>query len=61
MKARFASGTLEVVSEAIAEALDRGDGKKAGALLASHANHLVRYLQKEIAKQKKHGKRVVIR
>jgi DNA-binding GntR family transcriptional regulator len=47
--------------EAIAEALDRGDGQKAGALLASHANHLVKYLQKEMAKQQKEGKRVVIR
>lgn len=47
--------------EAITEALDRGDGKKAGALLASHANHLVRYLQKEIKKREKQGKRVVIR
>jgi DNA-binding GntR family transcriptional regulator len=47
--------------EAIAAALDRGDGKKAGALLASHANHLVSYLQKEIEKQEKRRKRVVIR
>ena len=47
--------------EAIVDALDRGDGKKAGALLASHANHLVKYLQKEIAKQKKQPRRVVRR
>ena len=47
--------------ETIIEALDRGDGKKAGALLASHANHLVRYLQKEMVKQEKQGKRVVVR
>jgi DNA-binding GntR family transcriptional regulator len=52
---------LATEHEAIAEALDRGDGKRAGALLASHANHLVRYLRKEIAKQKKLGKPVVIR
>ena len=47
--------------EAIVDALDRGDGKKAGALLASHANHLVRYLQKEMAKQEKQPQRVVYR
>lgn len=47
--------------EDIADALDRGDGKKAGTLLASHANHLVRYLRKEIARQEKLGKQVVIR
>lgn len=47
--------------ESIVDALDRGDGKKAGTLLASHANHLVRYLQKEMAKQKAQPQRVVRR
>ena len=41
--------------------MDHGDGKKAGALLASHANHLVKYLRKEIAKRGKLGKPVVTR
>jgi len=47
--------------EAVVDALDRGDGNKAGNLLASHANHLVRYLQKEMVKQEKQPKRVVHR
>jgi len=47
--------------EAIAAALDRGDGKQAGTLSASHANHLVSYLPEEIEKQEKRGKRVVVR
>lgn len=47
--------------KAIVDALDSGDGKKAGALLASHANHLVRYLRKEMANQEYHPKRVVYR
>ena len=34
-----------VFPRSIVEALDRRDGKKAGALLASHSNQLVRYLQ----------------
>lgn len=47
--------------KAIVDALDRGDGKKAGALLASHADHLVRYLQREMARQEKRPKCVVWR
>jgi len=47
--------------EAIVDALDRGDGKKAGTLLASHANHLVRYLRKEMARPEKQKRRVVRR
>ena len=47
--------------EAIVDSLDCGDGKKAGNLLASHANHLVKYLQKETAETNKQPKRVVYR
>jgi DNA-binding GntR family transcriptional regulator len=37
--------------EAIVDALDAGDAPAAGNLLASHANHLVKYLKKAMAKQ----------
>jgi DNA-binding GntR family transcriptional regulator len=47
--------------EAIVTALDCGNRKKTGALLASHANHLVKYLRKEMTKQEKQPQRVVCR
>ena len=37
--------------EAIVDALDTGDARTAGNLLASHANHLVKYLKKAMATQ----------
>ena len=47
--------------EAIVDALDCGDGRKAGTLLASHANHLVKYIKKEMDRKKRLPKHVVVR